>query len=498
MAATITLPLWLAVALAVLAVVALIDRLFAPALGWWLRRRVNRAIDRLNQRLQLKIPPFKLARRSQLIEQLLFDPDVLRAIEQEAARQGEPREVTLARARRYAKEIVPSFSAYTYFRVGTALAKKISTSLYRVRLGAIDEASLARTAEDAAVVFVINHRSNMDYVLVTYLVSQSSALSYAVGEWARVWLLQRLIRMMGGYFVRRDSSNPLYRKVLARYVHMATASGVTQAVFPEGGLTRDGSLRPPKLGLLSYMVSGFDPHGGRDILFVPVGLNYDRVLEDRVLTAAASTPAGEKPRFSFHPGVLAAYLLRGLWLRLTGRWHRFGYACVSFGRPLSLRAYVAARNIDFRALPEAARFSEIERLGQHLLAEVGRVVPALPVSLVSTAILAAGEKGLTAFELKGAVFELIRRLQSVGGHVHIPRQALEYAVDFGVRNLIMRHMVTEQGGIYRANPREQALLAFYANAIAHLLQEASARATPALAAGVPDTQVSPHAQHVPG
>ena len=114
---------------------------------------------------------------------------------------------------------------------------------------------------DASVVFVINHRSNMDYVLVTYLVSESSALSYAVGEWARVWALQRLIRAMGGYFVRRDSSNPLYRKVLARYVHMATTSGVAQAVFPEGGLTRDGALRPPKLGLLSYMVSGFDPNG---------------------------------------------------------------------------------------------------------------------------------------------------------------------------------------------------------------------------------------------
>lgn len=476
MASTVTLPLWLAVAVALLAVVALVDRLFAPALGWWFRRRVNRAIDELNQRLQLKIPPFKVAKRSRLIEQLLFDPDVLRAVELEAARQNEPRDVTLARARRYAKEIVPSFSAYTYFRVGTALARKISTSLYRVRLGAIDEAALARTAEDAAVVFVINHRSNMDYVLVTYLVSQSSALSYAVGEWARIWLLQHLIRMMGGYFVRRDSSNPLYRKVLARYVHMATASGVTQAVFPEGGLTRDGSLRPPKLGLLSYMVSGFDPQGGRDILFVPVGLNYDRVLEDRVLTAAAATPSGEKPRFGFSPGVLVAYLLKGMWLRITGRWHRYGYACVSFGRPVSLREYVTARDIDFRALSEERRFAEIQRLGENLLNEVGHVVPALPVSLVSTAILAAGEKGLSAFELKGAVFELIRRLQAVGAHVHIPRQALEYAVEFGLRNLQERHLVVEDDGIYRAEPKEHAVLAFYANAIAHLLRDAPAQA----------------------
>ena len=37
------------------------------------------------------------------------------------------------------------------------------------------------------MIFVINHRSNMDYVLVTYVAATSSALSYAVGEWAKVW-----------------------------------------------------------------------------------------------------------------------------------------------------------------------------------------------------------------------------------------------------------------------------------------------------------------------
>ena len=342
MATSVTVPLWLVVLAGGLAAVALIDRLFAPAVRWWLRRRVNRAIDELNQRLKLTIPPFKLARRRQLIEQLMFDPEVLKAVEDEAKARDEPKSVTHARAKRYAKEIVPAFSAYTYFRVGAGLAKWLSTALYRVRVGAFEEAELYKVPPDASVVFVINHRSNMDYVLVTYLVSESSALSYAVGEWARVWALQGLIRAMGGYFVHRDSSNPLYRKVLARYVHMATASGVTQAVFPEGGLTRDGKLRPPKLGLLSYMVSGFDPNGARDIVFVPVGINYDRVLEDRVLTAAASTPAGERPRFAFNPLVLTAWIAKGLWQRIRGTWHRYGYACVSFGRPLSLPQLVDA------------------------------------------------------------------------------------------------------------------------------------------------------------
>ena len=90
MASTVTVPVWVAVAVAGLAMVALIDRLFGPALAWWLRRRANRAIDKLNERLRLKIPPFKLARRRQLIEQLMFDPEVLKAVEDEAKARGEP------------------------------------------------------------------------------------------------------------------------------------------------------------------------------------------------------------------------------------------------------------------------------------------------------------------------------------------------------------------------------------------------------------------------
>ena len=122
MAASVTVPLWLAVAVVILAIVALIDRLFGPALGWWLRRRANRAIDELNQRLRLKIPPFKLARRRKLIEQLMFDPEVLKAVEDEAKARDEPKPACACAGPPLCKEIIPSFSAYTYFRVGTSLA----------------------------------------------------------------------------------------------------------------------------------------------------------------------------------------------------------------------------------------------------------------------------------------------------------------------------------------------------------------------------------------
>jgi glycerol-3-phosphate O-acyltransferase len=85
------------------------------------------------------------------------------------------------------------------------------------------------------VVFVMNHRSNMDYVLVSFLAAERVALSYAVGEWARIWPLQGLIRAMGAYFVRRNSGDPLYRMVLQRYVQMATEAACRRRCTPRAG-----------------------------------------------------------------------------------------------------------------------------------------------------------------------------------------------------------------------------------------------------------------------
>ena len=401
MPAELTVPIWVAIATGVLACVAILDWLIAPLFRAILERRRERSLAVLNRQLRLRIAPFKLARRKDLIAQLMLDADVLKAIEEEAARTGKPARQVAKTARLYAKEIVPSFSATMYFRVGTRMARWLATSLYRVRIGASDAKALEGIDPTATVVFVINHRSNMDYVLVTYLASQSSALSYAVGEWARVPGLAGLIRLMGAYFIRRDSGNLLYRRVLSRYVHLATAAGVTQAVFPEGGLSRTGALQPPKLGLIAYMVSEFDPAAGRDIVFVPVGLNYDRVLEDRVLTAAAAAPKGTRPKFGFNPLTFAGFLARNVFGRMTGSWYRYGYACVSFGRPVSLREHLRNHGFNPRSASPEQRFAGIEQLGQRLIGEVGRAVPALPVSLAALALLESRGEPVSPFELKG-------------------------------------------------------------------------------------------------
>jgi len=463
---SVSLPLWAVVGLVALAAIALLDRLLMPGVRWFLRRRVNRAIDEINRRLRLRIRPFKLTRRAVLVDRLTFDPRVVEAAEAQSRTSGEPREVAMGRVAAYAREIVPSFSTYAYFRIGYSVARATARALYRVRVGFADDDGLSRVDPDASVVFVMNHRSNMDYVLVSYLAAEKTALSYAVGEWARIWPLQSLLRSMGAFFVRRDSGDPLYRRVLERYVQMAAEAGVVQAMFPEGGLTKDGALRPPRLGLLDYMLRDYDP-ARRDLVFVPVGLNYDRVLEDRTQLAGA---AGQRKGAASTAAGAARFTLRNAWQWVGGRWHRFGYACVNFGTPISMRDWLAERGGDLRALPREERARRVQELGDELIGAVGQVIPALPVPLVSTVLLDADEP-LTSLEVHRRTQTLARRIQAVGGHVYVPRTDEEYATAVGLRALILRRLIEERDGSFAPVPAEVPMLRYYANSIRHLLPE---------------------------
>ena len=471
MSRAVTLPLWLAILVGVLALWAALDRLLIPSVRWFLRRRVNRLLERINTTLKIQIPPFKITRREVLIDRLVFDREIQEAARLRAGENAVPGEVVLADVRRYAREIVPDFNAYVYFRLGYASARALARSLYRVRMGYSDEEGLSRIGGDSTVVFLINHRSNMDYILVGYLAAEKAALSYAVGEWARIWPLQMLIRSMGAYFVRRNSRDPLYRKVLERYVAMATAAGVTQAVFPEGGLSRDGTLRPPRLGILDYMLRSFDPEGERDIAFIPVGINYDRTFEDRsfLIELDPDAPRAGSLRAAATAGRFAG---RNLLLMARNEWHRFGYACVNFGSPVSVRDYVRRHGVDFRRLPKEERFARVEAFARELMGAIARVIPVVPVSLAATVFVREPDRSWSELELKAEILRLIEELERRGAHVYIPRADQGYAIDVGLRMLTLRRLVTQADGVFSPRREELPLLTYYANSIAHFFSAA--------------------------
>ncbi|NKX43160.1 1-acyl-sn-glycerol-3-phosphate acyltransferase [Roseicyclus persicicus] len=461
MTAPVTLPLWLFVLILLFAGVTFASHFLFPSVRWFLRRRLERAVEQLNRRLKRPIQPFKLARRLDTIRRLIYDPAVAQAIADHARDNGVREDVVFQKAERYAREIVPGFSAFTYFGFAIRVARMLSQSLYRVRLVRSNDHALEAIPDDATVIFVMNHRSNMDYVLVTWLVAERSALAYAVGEWARVWPLRQLVRAMGGYFIRRRHNNALYRKVLARYVQMATEAGVTQAVFPEGGLSRTGGLGRPKLGLISYILEGFRAGQSRDVVFVPVALNYDRVMEDRALIAAQE--AGARAfRFSLRP--IWRYVRRQIWHRLTGRPHLYGYAAVSFGDPLSLTAFLSEDHAD----PSAA-------LGLDLMERIARVMPVTPVPLVALG-LSDGARSVVA--LDALLRRRIAEAEDRGVVLHIPRDDVAHAIEAGLGALIERRLVTRTGDRLEVPATGAPFIAFYAASVAHLFSDRPGAALP--------------------
>jgi glycerol-3-phosphate O-acyltransferase len=162
---TITLPLWLAIIIGLLAAWALLDRLLMPSMRWWVKSRANRVLDEVSRRLKISIRPFQQVKRQALIDRLIFDDKVQQAAQAFADARGMPREVALDQVQRYAREIVPAFNAYVYFRIGYWIGKTLSRTLYRVRIGYTDDAGLNAIPEPSTVVFVMNHRSNMDYII---------------------------------------------------------------------------------------------------------------------------------------------------------------------------------------------------------------------------------------------------------------------------------------------------------------------------------------------
>ncbi|MEC7670650.1 MAG: 1-acyl-sn-glycerol-3-phosphate acyltransferase, partial [Pseudomonadota bacterium] len=279
-----------------------------------------------------------------------------------------------------------------------------------------------------------NHRSNMDYVLMTYLAADRSALSYAVGEWARIWPLSGFIRAIGANFNRRKSRTPLYRKVLERYVQLAIEGGVAQGIYPEGGLSLDGKLAPPKLGLLKYISEGAR-ETGTPVVFVPVALNYDRVLEDTILINAASE-GQRRFRSSVFKGL--GFVVNQVWLKLTGRYERFGCVAVRFGDPLALNT-----------CPDKS----VEDLSALLMDRIKEALPVLPVPFVCQQLLKS--EILTEDELiQTAEMQLGAQVGNVASFVR-----------GGIEILLRRKVIASTENGYLIEPDKVQLAEFYGNSI---------------------------------
>ena len=209
-------------------------------------------------------------------------------------------------------------------------------------------------------------------------------------------------------------------------------------------------------------------------MFIPVGINYDRVLEDRFLLSEPAPQSEERSKASIAARA-SAWAGRNIGLMLRKRWFRYGYACVNFGKPISMRAYVSERGLAFAGMDREARFKAIGRLGGELLEAIAGAIPVLPAPLVATVFARDPTRTLSELEVKAQAQLLIDDLERRGAYVHIPRADRDYAVSAGLRMLTLRRMVIESDGLFQANASDLKALQYYANSICHFFGEDGGR-----------------------
>lgn len=459
---------WVGVAAALLCAAAIVlwaVRSTREAIRRWSRDRALAAV----RRFRTRVDRYKLVERDRIRDELMLDPEIHAAIGRHCREHKLPEPTVRHRVERYIDEIVPFFNVLSYYRLGYNLARGLIHLLYRPTVAYQDAAALERIPRKDVVVYLMNHRSNADYVVVAFVLAQRVSISYAVGEWARTWPLEFVFKSFGSYFVRRRYREPLYHSVLERYIHLITRNGVTQGIFPEGGLSTDGALRPAKIGLLDYIVRTLDdPAFGRDIWFVPVGINYDRVLEDRTLIRERIVNARAAPKLA-QAGTVLGYLLGNVARLLTRRLKRYGRVAVTFGTPVSARAWVATEPPGLLALPREQRLPRVQAFADRLMREIGAVVPVTPVPLAAAALLSFGTSAVAHDRLLERMDELRDRLAEANAKLVRDELPITAIWERAERMFMLRRCVARQGDTWIILPRQRPLLEYYANSIRHLV-----------------------------
>ncbi|MBP8177979.1 MAG: 1-acyl-sn-glycerol-3-phosphate acyltransferase [Spirochaetes bacterium] len=472
--------------------------------------RVSRsALHYINEN-RIKLDRFKFMSKFIVKKDLMNDMDIHKAMLEHAKEKGIRIDAAEKLVEDYIEEIVPFFNLLSYYKFGWWVANTLLNFLYEVVIDHENAEKLKKIPEHNAVVFVMNHRSNVDYVLVAYMLSKNVSISYAVGEWARVWPLEYIFKSFGSYFLRRRYRENLYHTVLEKYIQLISIQGVTQGIFIEGGLTRDGRFRDTKVGVIDYIMKiKKNPEFRGDVIFVPVGINYDWVLEDRTLIdewkrgKEKSGLKGNVVSFS-RIVVKIPYLFIGNTLRwMTGRLKHHGYASVSFGQPISASEFINQKEKNFFTRERYDRLGVIKQFADWLLYNIGEVIPVTPVCLIALALELLQKELLTYDELVHKVALLKAKMKNDGRRIvigkafqsttegfrkleneefHRKKELVSFEkelldideaktmTDVACDLLQRRRIVNMKNGIIKINKSKKSLIQYYANSLIHLVQ----------------------------
>ena len=353
-------------------------------------------------------PPLKAPSR---VEEKVMRDRHLRQVMAHVSRQGGRSLASAEReARRDLREIASRYSPL-FIEFVRPVLKWVFRRLYeRIEVDEKGLAELRRVAADNPLVLCPSHKSHVDYLILSYVFYENGLTPphVAAGINLAFWPFGSIARRGGAFFIRRSfRGDKIYSATLRAYVKYLLRERFTQEFFPEGGRTRTGKLLFPKTGLFSMEVDAWFDGAANDVLFVPIAVDYERLVEGS--SYARELAGGEKKKESFGDLLGTPRVL----LR------RYGRIYVQFGSPVSLRELAEQRRTSGAAsltLEEEVEDREtdskrrlVQQLANRVTSGIAEMVTITPVGLVATALLAHVRRGVSAEEV-GRRVRLLRDL----------------------------------------------------------------------------------------
>jgi len=427
---------------------------FVALKAWLALERSERAL----RGARYKVPKF-------LSEDLLWSRGFQRGVARLAIAEDVPLSRMQATTARYLKEIAATHTPYVIDLVTSIMAWILSLGYKQLEYSETELRELYQIGQEHPLVFLPSHKSNSDHLALQYVLYQNEfpPNHTAGGINMNFFLIGPLLRRSGIFFIRREfKDNEPYKFVLRQYIDYLLEKRFPIEWYLEGGRSSTGKLRPPRLGLLAYVVDAYLRGLVEDVVFIPVAIAYDQISD--IKSYAAEQVGGTKEAESF---TWALKFINGLR-------RRYGSIHVRFGAPLSLHAAVP-ETIDLTT--ERGRHV-VPKLAFEIANRINAVTPITPISLVTLALLSHPSGGLTVDETVEVLKPFVayvreRDLPTTIGDAKVTPQLVATALEELVSSSVVSRVEGLTDVIYVIEKDHHLAAAYYRNTIIHFFVNSS-------------------------
>jgi len=405
-----------------------------------------------------------LKSREELKESILTNERLQQFMESHSKSRNLPIREVRKNADEYLEEIAAKYSP-GLIKIVEVVAGWILRAMFEdviVNTDGIDK--LKAMSQKGPLVLIPNHKSHVDYLILSYLLYHSNmpCPHIAAGKNLSFWPIGPLFRGGGAFFIRRTFKGAvLYSKVFSEYIYKLLQEGFNIEFFIEGGRSRTGKLILPKLGFLSILLDAYKNGACEDMIFVPIYIGYDRVLEEK--SYINELEGGQKEPENFLQVIKARKFLK----------KRYGKIYIQFHDPISLNELLSHYGSLLEDMIPKEKNAFCRNLGHRVINSINSVTVVTSYGLVASAILNCLKKKFSYEHLKSHVETYVKYLQTqdakladtlLQDHGH----AVKHALDAYVQRKFIEPISKEQENQdleteYMVNESKRPGLEYYKN-----------------------------------